>query len=183
MKRRIQSRSWTSNASTSCCNAVNERNPTRREELVAMCVSQMTISSLNVKYYTIFHWNLSAWDVQRIKNCKNSRPTLLQTVFVHQTYNSKIKLLGHRSLQRMPTLCVWSACRVPCISAFSISSYETALARWCTREVRIPSEPAEYPFAPTVRHFMKHVSFDKDSADFITSKLEVCGSASSSQKP
>jgi hypothetical protein len=84
----------------------------------------------------------------------------------------------------MPTLCVLSASRVPCISAFSISSYETALARWCTREVRIPSEPAEYPFAPTVRHFMKHVSFDKDSADFIISKLQVrvYGSASSSQK-
>jgi len=135
MKRQIQSHSWKRNTSTSCCNAVNESNPTRREELVALCVSQMTISSLNVKYYTIFHWNQSVWDVQRIKNCKNSRPTLSQTVFVHQTYNSKIKLLGHCGLQRMPTLCVWSACRVPGTSAFSVSSYETSLARWCIREV------------------------------------------------
>jgi hypothetical protein len=47
----------------------------------------------------------------------------------------------------MPKLCVWSACRVSCISAFSVSSYETSLARWCTREIRIPCEPAGYPFA------------------------------------
>jgi hypothetical protein len=59
------SHSWTRNTSTLRCNAVNENNP-RRKELVALCVSQMTISSLNVKYYTIFHWKLSVWDVQRI---------------------------------------------------------------------------------------------------------------------
>lgn len=104
MKRQVQSHSWTRNTSTSCCNAVNQSNPKRREEFVALRVSQVTISSLNIKYYTIFHWNLSVWDVQRIKNCKNSRQTLSQTVFVHQTY--KIKLLGHFSRQRMPTLCV-----------------------------------------------------------------------------
>ena len=82
----------------------------------------------------------------------------------------------------MPTLCVWNACRAPRITAFSVSCYETALGRWCTREVCIPYEPAEYPFARSVRHFVKHVSFDKDSDDLITFKLEVYGWASS-QKP
>lgn len=82
----------------------------------------------------------------------------------------------------MPTLCVWIACRVPRITAFSVSSYETALGRWCTREVCTPYDPEEYPFARSVRHFMKHVSFDKDSDYLITLKLEVYGSASS-QKP
>jgi hypothetical protein len=171
MKRQIQSCSWTRNASTSCCNAVNESNPTRLEELVALCVSQMTISSLSVKYYTIFFFYLSVWDVQRIKNCKNQRPTLLQTVFVHQIYNSKIILLGHCSLQRMPTLCVWSACRVPYISAFSVSSYATALARTLVHPVSpYPLRTCRNPFARSVRHFMQHVSFDKDLADFVTSK-------------
>jgi hypothetical protein len=61
----------------------------------------------------------------------------------------------------MPTLCVWNACRVPCISAFSVSSNETTLGRWCTRQVRIPCETAEYPFARSVRHFMKYVSFSR----------------------
>jgi len=80
LKQQIQSHSWTRNTSTSRCNAVNESNPTRREEFVALCVSQMTISSLNVKYYTIFHCNQGVWDVQRIKNCKNKCPTLSQSL-------------------------------------------------------------------------------------------------------